>query len=130
MLNSSYFVLSDPMNLLRMLTALYFIPHLVGKFTTKDKVNGFFTAAELNPPDAFRWFSFVVEIIVLVLLFFGIYPAYAALVGGIHLIVAGWASWKVSKGGWIWLGGGCEYPIYWGLVLFILAYHYWPAKLF
>lgn len=125
MLNAAYFDLTNPMNLLRILTALYFIPHLVGKFTAKEAVNGFFTAANLLPPDRYRWFSFTVETIVVIFLFLAIYPAYAALLGGIHLLVAGWASYKVSKGGWIWLGGGAEYPIYWALVLLILAYHYW-----
>lgn len=129
-LNSALFNLQDPMNLLRMLTALYFIPHLVGKFTAKQAVNGFFVAAGMNPPDRFRWFSFVVEIIVLFMLFFGFHPGLAALVGGIHLLVAGWASYRVSKGNWIWLGGGAEYPIYWALILLILAYHYWTKGMF
>jgi putative oxidoreductase len=126
MLDSANFVLTDEMNLLRMLVSLFFIPHLVGKFTTKDKVNGFFIAAGMNPPDRYRWFSFVVEIIVVILLFLAIYPAYAAAVGAIHLFVAGYASWKVSKGGWIWLGGGAEYPIFWALALCIVAMYYWP----
>jgi putative oxidoreductase len=37
------------------------------------------------------------------------------------LLVAAWASWRVSKGKWMWNFGGAEYPLFWGICCFVVA---------
>jgi putative oxidoreductase len=67
----------------------------------------------------------VIEIIATVGLVLGIYTAQVAVLAGIFLLVAAWASWKFSAGKWIWNFGGAEYPLFWGICCFVVAMQAW-----
>jgi hypothetical protein len=48
-----------------------------------------------------------------------------AAIAAIHLLVAGAATWKVTKK-WIWVIGGIEYCVFWMLACVALAMLTWP----
>jgi putative oxidoreductase len=39
----------------------------------------------------------------------------------VFLLVAAWASWRVSAGKWMWNFGGAEYPLFWAICCFVVA---------
>jgi putative oxidoreductase len=115
------FDLSNAFNILRIVCGLFFIPHLFVKFQNQEFVKGFMAKVGLNPPAAWLYGAFVVEIIATIGLVFGIYTTYVATLAGIFLVVAAWSSYKYSEGKWIWNFGGAEYPLFWGIVCFVVA---------
>jgi putative oxidoreductase len=118
---SQSFNLTDPFNILRIICGLFFIPHLVVKFKNQDFVKGFMAKVGLNPPIAWLYGAFAVEIVVTIGLVFAIYTRYVALLAGVFLLVAAWASYRFSEGKWIWNFGGAEYPLFWAICCFVVA---------
>lgn len=115
------FDLTNGVNVLRLLCGLFLVPHLIVKFRNQDFVKGFMTQAGLKPPTAWLYAAFAIEIVAGAGLIFDIYTAYAAVLAGVFLIVAAWASWMVSEGKWMWNFGGAEYPLFWAISCFALA---------
>lgn len=119
------FDLTNGFNVLRIVCGLFFIPHLFVKFKNQDFVKDFMAKVGLNPPIAWLYGAFVIEIIATIGLVFGIYTAPVAVLAGVFLLVAAWASWKFSEGKWIWNFGGGEYPLFWGICCFVVAMQAW-----
>jgi putative oxidoreductase len=119
------FDLTNGFNILRIICGLFFIPHLFVKFQNQDFVKDFMGKVGLNPPIAWLYGAFVIEIIATIGLVFGIYTAPVAVLAGVFLLVAAWASWKFSEGKWIWNFGGAEYPLFWGICCFVVAMQAW-----
>jgi putative oxidoreductase len=115
------FDLTNSFNILRIVCGLFFIPLLLVKFQNQDFVKGFMAKVGLNPPIAWLYGAFVVEIIATIGLVFGIYTTYVATLAGVFLVVAAWSSYKYSEGKWIWNFGGGEYPLFWGICCFVVA---------
>jgi putative oxidoreductase len=115
------FDLTNGANVLRILCGLFLIPHLVVKFKNQDFVKGFMAKAGLNPPIAWLYAAFAIEIVGTVGLLLDLFTLYAALVTGVFLLVAAWASWRVSGGKWMWNFGGAEYPLFWAICCFVVA---------
>lgn len=115
------FDLSSASNVLRILCGVFLIPHLVVKFQSQDFVKGFMTNAGLKPPELWLYGAFAVEIVCSIALIFDVYTFYAAIVTGVFLLVASYASWRVSEGKWMWNFGGAEYPLFWAIVCFVVA---------
>jgi putative oxidoreductase len=115
------FDLTNGLNILRIVCGLFFIPHLFVKFKNQDFVKDFMSKVGLNPPIAWLYGAFVVEILVTIGLVFDIYAAYAAMLAGVFLLVAAWASFRVSLGKWMWNFGGAEYPLFWAICCFVVA---------
>ena len=114
---------TDAIVQLRIICGLIFIPHIIGQFTVKDAVFAFFEAAGLKPAWLFVRTALVVQTLAVLGLVLGIYVFYAAWLGGIFMICAGLAAFKVSKGRWVWNLGGCEFHMFWGLCCIIVALH-------
>jgi putative oxidoreductase len=66
-----------------------------------------------------------IETLLTIALVFAIYTPYVAVVAAAHLLVAGAATWKVTKK-WIWVIGGIEYCVFWMLACVALAVLTWP----
>jgi putative oxidoreductase len=118
------FDLTDGVNILRLICGLFFIPHIVGKFTEPATLN-FFKAAKFNPPATWMYVAGAIETLLTIALVFAIYTSYVAVVAALHLFVAGAATWKVTKK-WIWVIGGIEYCVFWMLACIALAVLTWP----
>jgi putative oxidoreductase len=106
---------------LRILGGLFFIPHLFVTFQNQDFVKDFMAKVGLNPPIAWLYGAFVIEIVATIGLVFGIYTTYVAILAGVFLLVAAWSSYKFSQGKWIWNFGGAEYPLFWAVCCFVVA---------
>lgn len=115
------FDLTNTDNILRILCGVFLIPHLVVKFQSQDFVKGFMTNAGLKPPELWLYGAFAVEIVASIGLIFDIYTFYVAILSGVFLLVASYASWRVSEGKWMWNFGGGEYPLFWAIVCFVVA---------
>jgi putative oxidoreductase len=115
------FDLTDSGNILRIVCGLFLIPHLFVKFRSQEFVKGFMAKAGLRPPVVWLYTAFAVEIVASVGLIFGIYTAHAAILAGVFLLVAAYASYRVSDGKWMWNFGGAEYPLFWAIVCFVVA---------
>ena len=115
------FDLTNSSNILRIVCGLFLIPHLVVKFQSQDFVKGFMTNAGLKPPELFLYGAFAVEIVASIGLIFDLYTFYVAILTGIFLLVAAYASWRVSEGKWMWNFGGAEYPLFWAIICFVVA---------
>jgi hypothetical protein len=48
----------------------------------------------------------------------------AGALGSVHLLVAGGAVWKVTKGKWLWNIGGFEYCLFWAICCLVVAMYY------
>jgi putative oxidoreductase len=108
-------------DILRIVCGLFFIPHLFVKFRNQDFVKDFMSKVGLNPPIVWLYMAFAVEIAVTVGLVLDILTVYVAVLAGLFLLVAAWASWKISAGKWMWNFGGAEYPLFWAICCFVVA---------
>jgi putative oxidoreductase len=115
------FDLTNALNVLRIVCGLFFIPHLVVKFKNQDFVKGFMSKVGLNPPAVWLYSAFVIETLVAIGLVLNVFTIYAAVVAGLFLLIASWASWRFSEGKWIWNFGGAEYPLFWAIACFVVA---------
>lgn len=113
--------LETGLDFLRVLCGVFLVPHLIVKFQSQDFVKGFMAEAGLKPPIVWLYGAFAIEIATSIGLVFDIYARYAAIVAGLFLLVASYASWRVSKGKWMWNFGGAEYPLFWSICCFIVA---------
>lgn len=120
-MDGSAFDLTNGANVLRLICGLFLLPHLVVKFRNQEFVKGFMAKAGLQPPILWLYASFAVEIVASIGLIFDLYTFYVALLTGVFLLVASWASWRVSAGKWMWNFGGAEYPLFWAICCFIVA---------
>ena len=117
------FDLTNEFNILRLICGIFFIPHIYAKFVVPEAL-GFFVASGLKPPKVWLYTACTIEIIIAVGLVFVIYPFFATLLGGAHLLVALAFVWKVTKGKWLWNIGGYEYCLFWAICCFVVAMHY------
>lgn len=109
-----------PLYALQFICGFFFVPHIVGKFTAREASLGFFRAAGMQPAEAWRWAAMIIEIVLAILLIFGLYVQVVAWVACGYLLIAAAAVVKVNRK-WLWHIGGCEFPLFWGLCCAILA---------
>lgn len=108
-------------DVLRIVCGLFFVPHLFVKFRNQDFVKDFMSRAGLRPPIVWLYSAFAIEIFVTIGLVLDVLTLYAAVLAGLFLLVAAWASWRISEGKWMWNFGGAEYPLFWAICCFVVA---------
>ncbi len=118
------FDLTNGVVVLRLVCGLFFIPHIVAKFTEPATLN-FFKVAKFHPPATWMYIAGIIETFLTIGLVFAIYTPYVAAVAAVHLFVAGAATFKVTRK-WIWVIGGFEYCLFWALCCVALAMLTWP----
>ena|SRR5579862_2737120 len=119
------FNLLNEFNILRIICAVFFIPHIVGKFTVPATLE-FFVKAGFRPPAIWMYVSGAIETVLCIGLFFGIYLEYVAFIALIHLLVAAAATYKLTKC-WIWVIGGIEFCIFWAICCLVVSMHAYHA---
>ena len=115
------FNLTDPWNILRLICALFFIPHIYAKFFEPAAL-GFFVGAGFKPPAFWLYVACVVEVVLTICLILAIYLPYVAAITAVHLCVAAAGTYKLT-GKWLWNIGGMEYPLFWAIVCAAVAMH-------
>ena len=117
----SIFGLENGIDILRIMCGLFLIPHMVVKFQSQEFVKKFMAEAGLKPPTLWLYGAFAIETVSTIGLIFDLYVQYVAILVGVFLLVASYASWRVSKGKWMWNFGGAEYPLFWAICCLIVA---------
>ena len=79
------FNLLNEFNILRIICAVFFIPHIVGKITVPATLE-FFVKAGFKPPATWMYIAGAIETVLCIGLFFGIYLQYVAFIAFIHLV--------------------------------------------
>ena len=113
------FNLLNGLVILRLTCALFFLPHVIAKFTEPATLN-FFVAAGFKPPATWMYIAGTIETVLTLGLVFDIYTPYVAAIAAFHLLVAGAATYKDTKK-WIWVIGGIEYCVFWMLCCIVVA---------
>ena len=111
----------SPIEVLRLICGLFFLPHLALKFVFLEDTIAFFKRAGFSHPKPTIYLDAVVEIIVAGLLLSNTYVRYAACVAALHLLVAAVAVWIANGHTWRWNRGGPEYPIFWAIICLLVA---------
>src|SRR5882672_9728743 len=93
------FNLLNEFNILRIICALFFIPHIVGKITVPQALQ-FYVDVGFKPPKFWMYLAGAIEIVLTIGLLFGIYTGFVAFIAFIHLMVAAAATYKLTKS-WI-----------------------------
>lgn len=128
MIPADSFDITDPAALLRLICALFFIPHMYFKVVgNPPPAIKTFIDAGYPKPLLFVKFALVVELITFTLLFLNIYTQYVALmaagmlsVAAISVFFANGKTWV-----WIWAKGGKEFCVFWALCCVVVSMLYW-----
>lgn len=111
--------------LLQIACGLFLIPHIVSKLAAPPPLVEFFEQSGLRPARMFMLGAAAVESLAAIGMTFGIYPAYAALLGAAALLVATLCLFKVRGFVWTWNSGGFEFPVFWFVVFLAVAWMSW-----
>jgi len=128
MITAASFDITNGAVLLRLICALFFIPHMFFKAVgNPPPASKTFIAAGYPKPMLWMRIALVVEIFMSSLLFFDIYTQYTALLGVALLSVAAITVFFANDKQWIWIWrkGGKEYSVFWALCLVALSLLYW-----
>jgi uncharacterized membrane protein YphA (DoxX/SURF4 family) len=107
---------------MRWLTAMAFVPHIVDKLLHPRNAIEFFEAAGLPAPRAMLCAAVLVEGAVVTSMMSGILPGIGAMIGAIFLAAAAICVSRVSRGKWLWNAGGAEYPAFLALTCATIAW--------
>jgi putative oxidoreductase len=131
-LKGSNFDLSNPWNVLRIISGAFMFPHIAGKFVggaLAAGTVGFFAKAGFHPPEAWVYIAAVAEGLSGIALVLGICTRFSALGAAAVLGIAVYSLQVVKGFGWTWNTGGYEYPVFWGIVCIAVAMEAWRAFL-
>ena len=104
----------SPMDWLRILCGVWFIPHLIGKIQNFEAAAAnTFTKAGLRPARFFVAMTIVLELAAAVGLVLAIQPKIAAALAVIVLGGAAYAVVKINGFNWRWQKQGPEYMVFW-----------------
>jgi putative oxidoreductase len=115
------FNLTNEFNILRIICALFFIPHIVAKFTVPAALK-FYVDVGFKPPAFWMYLAGSIETVLTVALLFDIHVAFFGVIGFIHLLVAAAATYKLTRN-WIWVIGGIEFCVFWAICCLVAAMH-------
>ena len=116
---------AEPVALLRIAAGAFFIPHIWVKLSFAPPLVEFFEQAGLKPARPFMILTAIIEGLAAAGLIFNLFTPFAALLGAGVLIVATLCLYRVRGFLWIWNGGGFEFPVFWAIVLLIVARLTW-----
>jgi len=107
-------VMQNPLDWLRILCGVWFVPHLIGKLQNFElAAANTFTKAGFQPPKLFVVVTLVLELVAAIGLVLNIYPRIAAGCAVIVLMGAAYAVVKINGPNWRWQKQGPEYMIFW-----------------
>lgn len=119
------FDLRNGLNIIRLISGLFYFPHIIYKVTGIDGSLAFFAKAGLNPPLAFLVLALITETICAFGLTLGIMVRWVGLMSAGALVTATYATIATKGLGWLWNKGGIEYTIFWAILSLALALIAW-----
>ena len=81
----------------------------------------FFKAEGFKPAALWMCVACVIEASVALSFLSNMYARYIGVLGAVHLMIAGAAVYRVSKGKWLWNFGGYEYCVFWAACCLAVA---------
>ena len=115
------FNLLNEFNTLRIMCALFFVPHIIGKYT-EPRALELFGDFGFKPPKVWLNTALVVETVLTIALFFAIFTRLTAAIAAVHLFIAAGATYRHNRK-WLWHIGGAEYCVFWALACIVVAMH-------
>nr|WP_321456799.1 DoxX family protein [uncultured Cohaesibacter sp.] len=118
-----------PFGLLRVVTGLIYIPHVLYKFQAFDGLLAYFTKVGLEPAIFFLILAIVTETAVIFSLALNILPKWFGLASAGTMAIATYTT-LFTKGEfvWTWNKGGIEYIFVLGFVSLIIALEAWRQE--
>jgi putative oxidoreductase len=113
----------DPFDVLRIGCGLFFLPHLVGKVTSREFALDFFAKVGFRPPAAWLYAALAIETAALLGLVFDVCTRYAAILGALFLLVAAYGLYRFTVGHWRTKLAATEYPLFWAMCCGTVAMH-------
>jgi putative oxidoreductase len=108
---------------LRILSGVWFIPHIVGKLRNFEAAAAnTFAKAGFRPPRLFVGVSIALEIAAAGGLIFGVYTKLAAVLAVMVLLGAAYAVVKINGPNWRWQKQGPEYMLFWAATCLVAAW--------
>lgn len=117
-----------PMDYVRVLCGLFYVPHVISKITGFAGTAVFFGKAGFSPPEAFVVLAMIMEAACAVGLVLGLFPKYLGIVSAGLMAVAAYAIVATRGLGWFWAGGGIEYLVLWGCLSLAVAADAWKRE--
>ncbi len=126
-MSAAAFDLTQGTVVLRLICALFFLPHIWFKIVgNPPPALGFFVGAGFRPPSLYMRIALVVESVAALGLFFGVYTQWAALLAAASLSVAAVAVCFFNRSvKWLWNLGGMEFPVFWAIACVAVALLHW-----
>ena len=103
----------SPLDVLRVLCGVWFVPHCIGKIRNVGPASQTFAKAGLRPPKAFVLLTIALEIVAGLGLAFNVYPRAAAALAVAVLAGASYAVLRINGFNWRWQKQGPEYMLFW-----------------
>jgi len=125
---SANFDVRRPMDAVRVLCGLFYVPHVIGKITGYAGTVAFFAKAGFQPPAFFVLLAMVMEAVCAIGLILGIGTKYLGVVSAGLMAVAAYAIVATRGLGWFWAGGGIEYLVFWGVMSLAVAADAWQRE--
>lgn len=119
------FDIRDSINIIRMISGAFYLPHVIYKIVGIDASLAFFAKAGLEPAGLFLLLSLLTETTCSIGLFFGILVRWVGILSAGAMMVACYATFATKGLGWYWNKGGIEYLIFWAIVSLALAWIAW-----
>lgn len=108
-----------PLDVLRVLCGIWFIPHCIGKIRNIGPASQTFAKAGLYPPRAFVLATIVLEVVAGIGLAMNFHPRLAAALAVIVLAGASYAVLKINGFNWRWQKQGPEYMLFWAVACIV-----------
>ncbi len=95
--------------IVRLIAGIFLVPHIYSKLVGSGTV-GFFKAAGFKPPAFWMYVACAIEASVAMSFLSNMYARYFGVLGAVHLLIAGAAVYRVSKGKWLRRPRSCPPP--------------------
>lgn len=116
------------MRWVRILTGLFFLPHVWSKINGFAGTVGFFEKAGFVPGELFVSVALVLELVAALTLVSGYFTKIGALLSVAVLAGAIYAQTVVNGLGWFWAGKGMEYLLFWMLLSVVIFVADWRRQ--
>ena|ERR1044071_442910 len=119
------FDITNPINLVRLMAGLFYIPHVLFKVTGFSGSLIAFQKMGFEPPLAWVTLAIFTEALCAVGLTFNLYTRYIGLMSAGTMVLAAYGTFATKGVHWMWNFGGVEYIAFWGIASLALAVNAW-----
>lgn len=105
----------QPLDVLRVLCGIWFVPHCIGKLRHVGPASQTFAKAGIGAPRAAVILTIIMEIVAGIGLAADFYPKVSAALAVAVLVGASYAVLKINGFNWRWQKQGPEYMLFWAV---------------